>query len=107
MANSYILGNAVTLAFIYQQLDDPFAATATYSTYDPATPTLKIQLPDLTLTTIAGGSLSRPASPTGTGRYYYVYKFLVIGSYKYEWIDPDATKPLLMEGAFSVKAAKI
>lgn len=108
MSNKYTLGNTVVITAIFEKLSDPFASPPTYAVYDPATPTLTLQRPDATeilYTYPASGQITKPASTTG--RYFGTIKPDMAGTWRYQWKDPDAVTPGLIEGSFTVAAAKV
>lgn len=119
MPTKVIAGNTIVLTWTAKELTDPFASPPTYDAYDPATPTLILEDQDgqeTPYTYPASSVIKRPTTrggqvfdPTGSGQYYAVVKTTtaMIGSWKYQWRDPDADTPGLIEGAFTVTAPKI
>lgn len=119
MATKVVAGNTIVLTWIAKKLDDAFAVPPRYIPYDPATPTLILQDQNGVKTTYtypADPIIKRPTTkdgqpfdPTGSGEYYAAIPTTIdmVETWKYQWKDPDAGLPGLVEGTFTVSAPKI
>lgn len=119
MATKVVAGNTIVLTWIAKKLDDAFAVPPTYIAYDPAIPTLTLedeQGNKTPYTYPTDAIIKRPTTKngqafnaTGSGEYYAAIPTTIgmVGTWKYQWKDPDAGLPGLVEGTFTVSAPKI
>lgn len=118
MATKVIAGNTIVLTWTAAKLTNPFGPV--YTPYDPTLPTLILEDPaggKTTYTYPASSQIARPTTkdgvafdPVGSGEYFAAIGTTgatLIGPWKYQWKDPDATTPGLVEGTFTVSAPKI
>ncbi|MCA1670401.1 MAG: hypothetical protein LC793_24080 [Thermomicrobia bacterium] len=108
MANRWVIGNTVVPYTTYQKLSGAPSDNPTYLAYDPVTPTLKISDPTGVKTTLTypGTNMFRD----GLGQYHATLGpalLSIVGTWTYQWDDPDPTVPGLAENTFSMVAAKI
>lgn len=106
MATKVIAGNTVVLTWTAQRLTDPMTNPPTYASYDPTTPTLRLEDPD-GLITVYTYPTDPQITKSSVGAYYATLHPVTTGPWKYQWKDPDAGTPGLVEGAFTVAAPKI